>query len=230
MATPRQLVEFRNYCLVPGGLDAFVDHFEQCFLESQEELGMDIVGQFRVIGDPDRFVWIRRYLQPSSRGDSLARFYEGPVWREFGPRANDLMVAYDDVHLLVPDGSLPNFASDHVPHDARDGRTVEAFSTVVGAFFDIEGASALEARVVEAMGAALARVPQVSELGRLVTACGPNDYPRLPVHEDVHVALWLLSDSAGGAMATASAEGVAHATGLPVRSLRLTPTARSTLR
>jgi NIPSNAP len=54
--SPEQLVEFRNYEIVPGGIDAFVQHFEEHFLESQEELGMDVVGQFRVADDPQRFV------------------------------------------------------------------------------------------------------------------------------------------------------------------------------
>ena len=118
---PEQLVEFRNYEIVPGGIDAFVEHFEDHFLESQEELGMDIVGQFRVADDAQRFVWIRRYLEPSSRGASLGRFYTGPVWKEFGPRANELMVDHTDVHLLVPHSSASAFAASHVPHNEQRG-------------------------------------------------------------------------------------------------------------
>ncbi len=66
----------------------------------------------------------------------------------------------------------------------------------------------------------------VTELGRLVTAGVPNDFPRLPVHEDVTVAVWILSDRAGGDDATAAAEASAGARGLPLRTTRLTPTAR----
>jgi hypothetical protein len=97
-----QLVELRSYAVVPGQVEAFVEHFELHFLACQEELGMDVVGQFTVPGDDARFVWIRRFLEPSARGDALARFYGGPVWKEFGPRANELMVDHTDVHLLVP--------------------------------------------------------------------------------------------------------------------------------
>jgi hypothetical protein len=70
----------------------------------------------------------------------------------------------------------------------------------------------------------------VTELGRLVTAGVPNDFPRLPVHEDVSVAVWILSDRAGGDDATDAAEAAAGARSLPLRTTRLMPTARSTLR
>nr|MBA2444928.1 NIPSNAP family protein [Nocardioidaceae bacterium] len=114
-----QLVEFRNYRIVPGSIDRFIEHFEAHFLEPQEALGMEIVGQFRVLDDPERFVWIRRFRAPTSRGVALERFYTGPVWREFGARANELMVEYNDVHLVVPDHSAPEFAAEHVPHVHR---------------------------------------------------------------------------------------------------------------
>jgi hypothetical protein len=70
----------------------------------------------------------------------------------------------------------------------------------------------------------------VTELGRLVTAGVPNDFPRLPVHEDGSVAVWILSDRAGGDDAIDAAEAAAGARGLPLRITRLMPTARSTLR
>ena len=109
--TVAQLVELRSYELVAGQVGAFVDHFETHFLASQEELGMDVVGQFTVPGDDARFVWLRRFPEPSARGDALARFYGGPVWKEFGPRANELMLDHTDVHLLTPHRSAPAFAA-----------------------------------------------------------------------------------------------------------------------
>jgi NIPSNAP len=221
-----QLVEFRNYEIVPGGVDAFVKHFEDHFLAAQEELGMQIVGQFRDVGDASRFVWIRRYLTPSSRGASLQRFYTGPVWREFGPRANELMVDHADVHLLVPDPSLPAFAHLHVPHVERRDTPPEPTSTVVAAFYDVDEPNQLPPEIVSEMAAAVADAPAVSELGRLVTAAVPNDFTRLPVHEDVTIALWLLADHDHGDVAASLAESISPQCG---RTHRLGPTARSTL-
>jgi NIPSNAP len=226
---PEQLVEFRNYQILPGAIEAFVEHFENHFLESQEELGMDIVGQFRVVDDTQRFVWIRRYLEPSSRGTSLRQFYTGPVWKEFGPRANELMVDHTDVHLLIPHSSASAFAPGHVPHVERRGDPAEPVSTVVAAFFEVDEAHGLSPATVSQMATVLEHAPGVAELGRLVTAAIPNDFAPLPVHED-RVALWLLSDYDHGEAAVAVAEAIGEQSDLQMRTLRLTPTARSTLR
>lgn len=228
-----QLVELRSYALVPGQVEAFVEHFELHFLASQEELGMDVVGQFTVPGDDARFVWIRRFLEPSARGDALARFYGGTVWKEFGPRANELMVDHTDVHLLVPHRSAPAFAADHVPHAQRPDvcgsrRGDEPGSAVVAAVYELAGAAEPPAAAMTA--ARQAASGGVTELGRLVTAGVPNDFPRLPVHEDVTVAVWLLSDRAADGAATAAAEAVAASQDLALRTTRLTPTGRSSLR
>ena len=242
-APPAQLVEFRSYELVPGGAGPFVEHFEAHFLASQEELGMDIVGQFTVAGRDDRFVWVRRYRDPGRRGEALAAFYGGPVWKAFGPRANELMRDFTDVHLLVPDPSGPAFAAGHVAHaDRPAGATATATATataegagagdvpggtVVAALYDRPG---LDADLAAAMDAALARPGgagrgAVRELGRLVTAGVANDFPRLPVHARP-VVLWLLAAPGDGI----AAEAVAVAVGTPAQLLQLRPTERSTLR
>jgi hypothetical protein len=223
-----QLVELRNYVLAPSAAPAFAEHFERHFLASQEELGMDIVGQFTVPGDDGRFVWIRRFSSPSTRGAALSAFYTGPVWKEFGPRANELMVDHTDVHLLVPDD--PDFAADHVPHASRSGPAGLAGlagSTVVAAVFELGGGSLGPAGDVDAGTEGGAGV---RELGRLVTAGVANDFPRLPVHEGGAVGVWLLADEVGGRAATALAETVADRRGLGLHILRLAPTRHSTLR
>jgi hypothetical protein len=235
-AAAPQLVEFRSYTLVPGGADAFVEHFERHFLATQEELGMDIVGQFTVPGDDARFVWVRRFLHPASRAAALASFYGGPTWKEFGPRANELMLDHTDVHLLVPDPSAPSFVPDHARHAQRPDRPDQGDgdgtpSVVVAAIYDLGAGDELPAHAAEAMTDALhGSDGGVTELGRLVTAGVPNDFPLLPVHEDATVALWLLSDRMGGMAATTAAEAVSHSQGLTLRTMSLAPTARSTLR
>ncbi len=231
--TVAQLVELRSYELVAGQVGAFVDHFETHFLASQEELGMDVVGQFTVPGDDARFVWLRRFPEPSARGDALARFYGGPVWQEFGPRANELMLDHTDVHLLTPHRSAPAFAPDHVPHVERvpladAGGTGDEPGTVVIATYELGDAELPAASMTAELDAAPAG--SVTEVGRLVTAGVPNEFPRLPVHEDIMVGVWLLSDRAAGAAATAMAEAVAVSEVLTVRTVCLAPTSRSTVR
>jgi len=238
----RQLVELRRYSLRPGTAAAFVEHFERHFLASQEAHGMDVVGQFTVPGDDARFVWVRRFLRPAERGAALRAFYSGPVWSEHGPRANDLMVDHSDVHLLVPDPSGPPFVADHRPHGERPGTVGEAgsggrqASTVVAALYDLDGADRQPAGAWSAALAAAADAAStaradagVTELGRLATAGVPNDFARLPVHDDP-VVVWLLTDPTGGDAGVAAAEALAAHHHGAVRTMRLTPTARSTLR
>jgi hypothetical protein len=237
-----QLVELRSYRLVPGAVAPFVEHFEARFVDSQAELGMDVVGMFTVPGDDARFVWVRRFLDPARRAEALGRFYGGPVWAEFGPRANELMTDYSDVHLLRPHASLPALAIDEVGGDAIDppggagreaaepsGTTVVAATFALAAVGDLPPATA--AAMTEAAVATRASgAGAVAELARLVTADVVNDFPVLPVHAGRPVAVWLLGDRSGGAAALAAARSVARGQGLDLRADTLVPTARSRLR
>ncbi|MFB7850093.1 NIPSNAP family protein [Streptomyces sp. NPDC056053] len=96
------VIELRQYTLRPGRRDELVELFDREFVESQEAVGMSLLGQFRDLDDPDRFVWLRGFPDMAARHRALTDFYGGPVWAEHGPRANDTMVDSDDVLLLRP--------------------------------------------------------------------------------------------------------------------------------
>jgi hypothetical protein len=101
------LVELRQYVLKPGRRDELIDLFDREFVETQEELGMAVLGQFRDLDRPDTFVWLRGYPDDmEARRAALAAFYGGPVWKKHGPAANATMIDSDDV-LLLRTGSLP---------------------------------------------------------------------------------------------------------------------------
>jgi hypothetical protein len=78
------VMEFRQYRLQPGRMDDFVALFDREFVDSQEALGMRLVGQFRDVDDPDRFVWIRAFEAMEPRAGRLGAFYGGPVWKAHG--------------------------------------------------------------------------------------------------------------------------------------------------
>ncbi len=61
------IVELRQYTLHPGRRDALIDLFDREFVESQEALGMKIIGQFRDLDNPNRFVWLRGFRDMPSR-------------------------------------------------------------------------------------------------------------------------------------------------------------------
>ncbi len=58
------IVELRQYTLHPGKRDVLIDLFDREFVESQEALGMKVIGQFRDLDNPNRFVWLRGLRAP----------------------------------------------------------------------------------------------------------------------------------------------------------------------
>src|SRR5947199_6255874 len=89
------VVELRQYTLRPGQRDVLIDLFDRELVESQEAAGMAIVGQFRDLDDPGRFVWLRGFASMPSRARALASFYGGPVRQAHSTRANATMIASD---------------------------------------------------------------------------------------------------------------------------------------
>ncbi len=96
------VIELRQYTLRPGRRDELIELFDREFVETQEETGMVVLGQFRDLDDPNRFVWLRGFRDMTARHHALTAFYGGPVWAEHGPRANATMIDSDDVLLLRP--------------------------------------------------------------------------------------------------------------------------------
>ncbi|MCM6777174.1 NIPSNAP family protein [Nocardia sp. CDC159] len=97
------LLELRQYTLRPGKRDALIDLFDREFVETQESVGMRIVGQFRDEDDPDRFVWVRAFADMDSRRAALTAFYvEGQTWRTHAPAARATMLDTSNALLLHP--------------------------------------------------------------------------------------------------------------------------------
>jgi hypothetical protein len=94
------VVELRRYALHPGQREVLVELFEARFIESQEELGMSLLGQFRDLDDLDSFVWLRGFANMVRRERGLTGFYGGPVWARYRDQANATMIDSDNVLLL----------------------------------------------------------------------------------------------------------------------------------
>ena len=54
------VVELRQYTLHPGKRDVLIDLFDREFVESQEALGIKIIGQSRITKTLIRTAWARR--------------------------------------------------------------------------------------------------------------------------------------------------------------------------
>jgi hypothetical protein len=180
--------ELRQYTLRPGQRDVLIELFDREFIESQEAVGMRIVGQFRDLDRADHFVWIRGFRDMAARAAALAAFYGGPVWKEHRDAANATMVDSDDVLLLRPVDAGFGFAE---PVGAR--RPVgfagpPAASIVVATLYycsapvDDEVVALLTSRVEPLLRQAGAR-----PLATLQIEPAENTFPALPVRTGEHV-------------------------------------------
>src|SRR6266542_1920072 len=104
------IVELRQYTLHPGKRDVLIDLFDREFVESQEALGMKLIGQFRYLDNSNRFVWLRGFRDMSLRAQALKDFYGGPVWKAHREAANATMIDSDNVLLLHPATATSGFS------------------------------------------------------------------------------------------------------------------------
>jgi hypothetical protein len=161
------VVELRRYTLVPGRRDEMISIFEQELMESQEAVGMSVLGTFRDLDRPDHFVWLRGFPDMESRHRSLTDFYSGPVWKEHGPAVRPTMVDTDDVLLLRPAG--PGTGLGPAPLPPKDAA---------------EPSGVIVVRIHPADRADRARP---GSLATFVTEPAENTYPGLPVRADASV-------------------------------------------
>ena len=188
--SPDTIFELRQYTLHPGQRDTLIDVFDDQFIEGQEADGMRIIGQYRDLDDPDRFVWLRSFSDLEGRKDALTRFYTGPVWKAHGRLAAGTMVDSDNVLLLRPLRPDTAFAPSTVqlpPPGARGpGKGLLLANVVyvekntpaeVGAFFEKELRPHWERA-----GA--------NVIAELISDHSPNTYPALPVRERENVFVW----------------------------------------
>lgn len=217
-----RVIELRQYTLHPGQRDVLIDLFDREFVETQEAVGMRVIGQFRDADAPDRFVWLRGFADMEARARGLQAFYGGPVWAEHRNAANATMIDSDDVLLLRP--AWPGSALGS-SHRAPPGATAPPPGALDITILHLAGPSSEELlahcreRVAPALCAAGARV-----LGWYATEYTANNFPRLPVREGEHVVLAIsLFDD----LAALDRFPAADLWNREVQRLRLTPTARS---
>lgn len=222
--------ELRRYTLKPGQRETLIALFDAEFVETQEAVGMSVVGQFRDPAQPEHFVWFRGFADQAARTAALPRFYGGPVWAAHGSAANATMIDSDDVLMLKPAGAGRAFAH-------RPERPVGAFADAGGpiivathhfpADFAEDGLRQEAARIAGAAGAAGATV-----LASLVSDHSPNGFSRLPVRTEANVVVTVarLPQGQGAAVSAVLAGPDATSAASSVEIAALQPTSRSRLR
>lgn len=231
-----EIVELRRYALRPGARETLIELFDRELVETQEQVGMRVLGQFRDLDDPNSFVWLRGFSDMATRKRALEAFYGGPAWKAHASAANATMIDSDNVLLLRPLSGLELNGNDRpAPGDtiARPGLLVvtvyplqESASKTFPEFFTSE----LEPFLRDA---------GISVLATYATEHSENTFPALPVREDAEVFLWManLADEAEHTRRLAALEQapgwarISHARARQLNGqaeiLRLTPTGRS---
>jgi NIPSNAP len=231
------VVELRQYTLHPGKRDVLIELFDREFIESQEALGMKVIGQFRDVDDPDRFVWLRGFRNMATRALGLRAFYGGPAWQRHREVANATMIDSDNVLLLRPAQPGSGFSLGTHRRQPR-GINQHGAGLVIATIYSLDARAEhefidyfsrkLKPRLLDSGAAVLAF---------FVTEGSPNNFPTLPVRENENVFAWFAgfadattalrrgSDRASLQLSEADAPGLKR----PPQRLRLTPTARSLL-
>jgi hypothetical protein len=231
-------VELRRYALRPGQRERLVELFDREFVETQEAVGMEILGQFRDLDNPDSFVWLRGFSDMETRKRGLEAFYGGPAWKANAAAANATMIDVDNVLLLRP---LVGLELDTDRRAAREGTALPPGLLAVTIYpLGRAGAGEFPAFFSRELEPALRQTGGLV-MATYVTERSENTFPALPVRR-AEVFVWM-------AMFADEADHAAHVAALqrlPVwrarlfheleerldgreEVLRLTPTARSQL-
>jgi hypothetical protein len=235
------IIELRQYTLHPGQRDVLVNLFDTEFIESQEAVGMKVLGQFRDLDRPDRFVWIRGFTDLSSRAEALGAFYNGPVWQAHRDLANSTMVDSDNVLLLRAARPGSGFVPDDRPRPPRGARAIPQGLIVANIYYFDAPVEPAFVEFFETVVAPRLSAAGIPILASFVTETSVNTYPRLPVREHEPVFVWFARflDASDYAQhlttlgASAAWSGVAEALQRKLRAppevIRLQPTPRSQL-
>lgn len=227
------VLELRQYALHSQQRDVLIELFEREFVESQEAVGMSIIGQFTDRDDPDRFVWLRGFADMTSRREGLESFYGGPVWEAHRDAANATMIDSDNVLLLRPARSGASFSppGEERPPVGADGRDRDIVSAAI-VYLPSPDAGEEAVGVFESKIAPVIAAAGGSVLGYFLSENSPNNFPRLPIRENEPVLVWFAGFACGHdsiSVVRAASTFTGARLSRRIEHLSLSPTARSLL-
>jgi hypothetical protein len=167
-----------------------IELFDREFVESQEAVGIKVIGQFHDLDDPDQFVWLRGFNDMLAREHSLHAFYSGPVWKTHRDAANSTMIDSDNVLLLRPVHSTSGFSlknGNRPPRGSQATRagfvaaTIYYFARPITSDFVSYFENTMHPELMES---------DILLLAYFVTEDSLNTFPQLPVREGENVFVW----------------------------------------
>jgi len=237
------VVELRQYTMHPGKRDVLINLFDREFIESQEELGITIIGQFRDLDHPDHFVWLRGFRDMTSRAKALTDFYGGPVWKTHREAANATMIDTDNVVLLRPALPTSGFSLENMKRPPMGSDEVPTSLVVTTIYYFERPVSPDFINFFEQTLRAVATTLGATICAYFVTENSENTFPALPVRAGENVFVWFstFQDSAAYENYVAAlseserwrdevSNGLNRYLNRTPEVLKLSPTARSQLR
>jgi len=235
------VLELRQYTLRPGTREPFIELFDNVFADPQDATGMTVIGEFRDLDHPNRFVWIRGFQDMPARAEELAAFYNGETWHAHRNEANGSIDDSENVLLLEP--ASPALRFDDIPArpDAGDTRSHAGLVVVTLYYTRADDPSAF-ARLFDKSLRPPAEADGARTLAAYVTSAQENNYPKLPVRSGEHLFVWVSTFTNEDAYAVYQAKlqadkawtgrwkSAVKQLARDPEVLRLTPTARSRLR
>ena len=90
--TDMAFYELRQYKILPGKMDDWVQLMEGEIIPFQAAQGMDITSSFRGEEDDTIYIWMRRFQSEEERVRLYEAVYQSDHWKnEIGPRIPELM-------------------------------------------------------------------------------------------------------------------------------------------
>jgi hypothetical protein len=175
-----KVLEVRNYLVREGRRNDFIDLFQANFTASQNELGGYIVGQYRVSGANNNFLWMRGFEDMGARSKFLNDFYyHSPHWKQNKSAANAMLLNNDNVQLLRPLSLKESLSA---------GFDTKWFAREKGiAVIDLFTSNTKLQKLIEFMTAKYDRLldkEQKANTSFWISEPTHNDFPALPVFQD----------------------------------------------
>lgn len=181
------IIELRQYTLYPGARDEFIELYDRELVETQEACGMRIIGQFRDLGDPNRFIWMRGFPDMPSREKALNAFYlHGEAWKARGEAASSKMIDSSDALLLHPAWPDSGFLLESADRPALQSEIPQGI-VVTTIYYFTKPVSADFLGFFKDVVAPILTKAGASLRGFFATEHSPNNFPRLPLREGENV-------------------------------------------
>jgi hypothetical protein len=184
------VIELRQYTLHPGRREPFIDLFDTTFADPLDATGMTVIGQFRDLDRPDRFVWIRGFQDMPSRAKELAAFYDSDLWHAHRNEANASIDDSDNVLLLEP--AAPALRFQNIPPRSAASDAPSPAGLVVATLYYTRADHPVGfATLFEDSLRRHAEKAGARTLAGYLTSTQDNNFPRLPVRIGEHVFVWV---------------------------------------